>query len=262
MSEFAGVSQRVMDQRQVRVVYTQCPAGSRIPDHQHENAFLSFLIDGDYLEGSGAKMQSCRANDLTWHPPGDRHEVHHGPGEVHSLQIEFTRPEFEGWKLDSLPRARTTEFFPQVRALILDIHAEMRQADAFTDAAVRGRLLQLLARLGRTLGRERDDNQRVAAAVEQSIQAGFPDPPDIPSLAETLGLTEARLGIAFRHQTGLSLRQGWNRYRLAQACDRLLDSDQPIAQVALECGYYDQSHFTHSFSKAMKCTPGAYRKSR
>ncbi len=259
MNDFAGVQQQVLNHRDLRVVLTQCPGGTRLPDHHHQHAFLSFLIDGDYLEGQGARMQSCRANDLTWHPPGDRHEVHHGPDAVISLQFEFLQPDFEGLDLKKLPACRTTRYFPQLRQLVSGVCRELNASDAYTDAAVRGRLLQLIAVLGRGLERQQLEGQQLIAAVHDAFEREFPAQPDPDVLAESLGLTSAMLSSSFQGHSGQSLRQAWQFFRLAKACHKLQTTDMPIAQLALECGYYDQSHFTHSFSRVMKCTPGAFR---
>lgn len=48
--------------------------------------------------------------------------------------------------------------------------------------------------------------------------------------------------------------------RLLMARARLQNTEAPIGLVALECGFYDQSHFTRSFQKANGISPSAFRK--
>ena len=48
--------------------------------------------------------------------------------------------------------------------------------------------------------------------------------------------------------------------RIDAACDRLRLSAQPIAEIALHCGFYDQSAFTRQFKAVTGLTPGQYRK--
>ncbi len=40
---------------------------------------------------------------------------------------------------------------------------------------------------------------------------------------------------------------------------RLGNSDDPIAQIALDAGFFDQSHFTRAFKQNFGQTPLAYR---
>ena len=47
--------------------------------------------------------------------------------------------------------------------------------------------------------------------------------------------------------------------RIEFACDQLLQNQLPINQIALESGFYDQSHFTNAFKRVMGITPAEYR---
>lgn len=49
------------------------------------------------------------------------------------------------------------------------------------------------------------------------------------------------------------------RLRLNQARQELETSDRPIVDIALETGFYDQSHFIRSFRRIYKVSPNAYR---
>ena len=49
------------------------------------------------------------------------------------------------------------------------------------------------------------------------------------------------------------------RCRMANARRLLCYTAMPITGVALECGFYDASHFIHAFSQLEGCTPSDYR---
>jgi AraC family transcriptional regulator len=40
----------------------------------------------------------------------------------------------------------------------------------------------------------------------------------------------------------------------------LHDPRTPLAQIAAQCGYVDQSHFSHAFRRAYRLTPTAFRR--
>ena len=50
------------------------------------------------------------------------------------------------------------------------------------------------------------------------------------------------------------------KVRIDAACERLSLSGEPIAQIALACGYSDQSAFSRQFKQAVGISPLAYRK--
>jgi AraC family transcriptional regulator len=48
--------------------------------------------------------------------------------------------------------------------------------------------------------------------------------------------------------------------RLDWATGQLVDSRKPLAVIAMEAGYADQSHFTRSFRRHTGSTPAEYRR--
>lgn len=48
--------------------------------------------------------------------------------------------------------------------------------------------------------------------------------------------------------------------RLLMARSRLSQGEDPLGVIALECGFYDQSHFTRAFRKANGVTPSEFRR--
>jgi AraC-like DNA-binding protein len=49
------------------------------------------------------------------------------------------------------------------------------------------------------------------------------------------------------------------RSRLRQAARRLVEGDQPITDVAFDCGFADLSNFVRSFHRAAGVSPRAFR---
>jgi AraC-like DNA-binding protein len=65
------------------------------------------------------------------------------------------------------------------------------------------------------------------------------------------------LGRVFKDGVGLTPHayQDQLRVRLAK---QLLAQQAPIAQAAVEAGFYDQAHLTRHFKRAVGITPGRY----
>lgn len=50
--------------------------------------------------------------------------------------------------------------------------------------------------------------------------------------------------------------------QVGRALDRIRATKQPLAEVAAECGFYDQTHMGRHVKRATGRTPGEVRKSR
>ena len=80
-------------------------------------------------------------------------------------------------------------------------------------------------------------------------------------VAEACGLSLSYFARAFRNTTGIT-PHGWlQTCRIERARQLLLDG-LPLAEVALACGFADQSHFTRIFKRATGHGPGAWRRLR
>ncbi|HEY5030536.1 MAG TPA: AraC family transcriptional regulator [Candidatus Angelobacter sp.] len=66
-------------------------------------------------------------------------------------------------------------------------------------------------------------------------------------------------GEIFRHEFGEILGDYLNCIRVRAAVDRLANSDLPLSTIALDFGFYDQSHFTRIFRQFAGATPGVFR---
>lgn len=91
------------------------------------------------------------------------------------------------------------------------------------------------------------------------IEARFDEPISLEDLAQASGLGQRQLCRAFRDTTGLSPHQYLLRCRVDHA-KRLIAQGLPLSEVALDCGFADQSQLTRTFVRLAGTTPGSYRR--
>ena len=101
-------------------------------------------------------------------------------------------------------------------------------------------------------------NARVAAAVAFARQHSS-EQVTVAELAAAADLSVSQLDRAIKRTLGLSAKQLLLRMRLEEAILRLRTTKSPVAEIASECGYYDQSAFTRQFRRVVGMSPGAYR---
>jgi AraC-like DNA-binding protein len=93
------------------------------------------------------------------------------------------------------------------------------------------------------------------------IRDRFREPLDNPHLARVAGLSQRAFERRFRRSYGLSPQQYVKLVRVRSACHALVHGDEPIARIAADHGFADQSYFTREFREVIGATPRAYRKS-
>nr|WP_314526405.1 AraC family transcriptional regulator [uncultured Pseudomonas sp.] len=96
------------------------------------------------------------------------------------------------------------------------------------------------------------------AAVDAYIRAHFNRRVTLGELTRIAGISVAQLERYCKRVFHLTPRQMIQKMRLEQA-HRLLHTDLPITEVALQCGYTDHSAFTRQFKASTGFTPRQYR---
>lgn len=96
------------------------------------------------------------------------------------------------------------------------------------------------------------------AQVDAYIRAHFHRPVTLGELTKIAGVSVAQLERYCKRVFHLTPRQMIHKVRLEHA-HRLLHTDLPITEVALQCGYSDHSAFTRQFKTLTGFTPKQYR---
>jgi AraC-like DNA-binding protein len=210
------------------------PAGLHAAPHVHEH---SYLIGGD--------VQLMRA--------GEVHSNHY-PVSTRCLHVEL-----DGM-IDalcdaggSLPTGPLRDRRSGLLASL--IRDEFQHRDDLAPLAIDGLLLALLAR-----GARRNESAPSwLKRVRDALHASYREKVSLEQLARVAGVVPAHVCREFHRHTGRTIGTYVRDLRIAHAC-RLLDkSALPLAEVAMECGFSDQSHFASAFRRTMGVTPGRYR---
>lgn len=94
------------------------------------------------------------------------------------------------------------------------------------------------------------------------LEKCFADPVSPASLAKRSGLSPARFARLVKRIFGITPSQLITKTRLAAASVMLRETQRPVADIALDCGFFDHSAFTRAFRSATGTTPTQFRGAR
>ena len=98
--------------------------------------------------------------------------------------------------------------------------------------------------------------RRAEALMSENLTVQVP----LGQVAEECGLSVRHLARAFRQSTGVPPHRWLLNRRVERAKELLPDSNLSLSDVALACGFGDQSHFTRTFTAAVRLSPGVWRR--
>ena len=96
--------------------------------------------------------------------------------------------------------------------------------------------------------------------VVEHIYQNLDSPLRVERLAEMVSLSQMQLDRRMKRVFRLSTKKFIMKCRLEEASRRLASTNEPISEIALACGFSDQSSLTRQFRAAANMPPLTYRK--
>ena len=224
--------------------------------HEHHNLSFCFVFKGNYEETTRHKTFTCRPGDVVIKAANERHMNEFGQRGAVCLLLEISE-DFLG------PSTGLVE--PELAGLVRNHHLarigfelreELQVTDQLSPLMLEGVALRSLVSVLR-LGRGKSKQQTQVEAMRELLDAGGgAEELTRKYLTPSERKTVRRL---FYEIEGCSVNTYALRRRAFRAFDELLNTDHPLAEIALRSGFYDQAHFTKVFATLFGVTPGRLR---
>ncbi len=259
---FYGAVSRLRSLHGLTLAETRYQPDAVVPVHVHDQALFCLVLDGGLVEHNNRETRLYNAGSLFFHPAGEphSHRFRRSPTRCFSIQLadDWTRRASQyGITLPMYPTDLRGTRGPWWATLI---HRELARDDEASDLIVEGLLMAMLGEVARTglrpiarsapswLDRARgllEGAGRVRVRLEQ--------------IAAEVGVHPVHLSRSFHRHFGMTMTDYLRLRRLDEARSQLATSDRPIAAIALEAGFADQSHFSRAFKQVVGMTPAQYR---
>jgi AraC family transcriptional regulator len=241
---------------------TLYPARLTLPKHSHERSCFSFVMKGGFTEKYGNKTRVCQPSKTIYIPSGETHTDHFLDLGTRTLHVEIdSQPQRRFGELRSLPADSTDFQGGIVASLFYKLYQEFRtKPDAATALSIEGLILEIIAASLRDTTRRtaRKGSQDVERARE-FLHAHFAEQHSLARIADLVGMKPAHLAVAFRRRYGCTVGEYVRRLRIEFACDEISNTEKPLALIAQDAGFFDQSHFCKTFKTLTGQSPGAFR---
>ncbi len=99
----------------------------------------------------------------------------------------------------------------------------------------------------------------VALALRE-LESSYDEPLSPSGLAKRAGMSPARFARIVKRVHGISPMQLITKTRITAGARLLRETDTPIAEIALECGFADHSAFTRALRGLTSMSPSEHRK--
>jgi AraC-like DNA-binding protein len=257
-----------------RALYTTVRAGHLVADKSHaiERETLAgheliYCVKGSGLARINGRVHRLKPHGLLWvscwHP--HRYEADPArPWELYWARID-------GPGLDALAdllRIRDQPVFADLpHEIVSSCYEEMFQSLESPGPTVPARMHEAIARMLGFLYENRfqdgaSDAESIPNHLEKPLlrmRQHYADPLRLAELSVLAGMSVSHFVRTFKRSMGTSPIDWLRHERINQAKRRLIDTPEPIKEIARQCGYRDPYFFSKDFKKITGLPPTAWR---
>jgi AraC family transcriptional regulator len=240
--------------------FTQ-PPHRRLPWHEHGDASICFVVAGSYGEWMRGQDRECPPHCMVFKPPAEQHADQFGREGGTCLLIEIGPERLKNIEpfSDIISRPGVIRS-AKLAGLGYRIHREFVWGDGFSPLAIEGLILEVLVEASRTGEEEsRKPRPQWLRHAQDVIHDRVGKPLTLSAIAREVGVHPAHLARTFRVHYRQSIGAYIRRLRTEWAARELSNSRASIAEIGLQSGFFDQSHFSRVFRSHTGLTPAAFR---
>lgn len=263
--------------------YISCHyTGVHYPLHYHDFAELSFVVEGSGTESINGETHELRPGTMSLLLPHHIHELRSAisaPVKLYSCMFDMNilygnlyESYMDLWlhKIGSeLPSFHhfSEDTHRTILSLLEQLVSESKEARIGRDALLRGKLLEIVTLLLRTLvgskqtetvSRQQQPNVR-ALNILRYIHLHYNEPISLNSVSSHFDLHTSYVSRMFKAYTGKTVNDYMHELRISRASTLLTASEMSISDICLEVGYDNYRTFARAFREHRGMSPSDYR---
>ncbi|MBO5211976.1 MAG: helix-turn-helix transcriptional regulator [Clostridia bacterium] len=227
------------------------------PAHIHRNFELVIATEGELLVTVGKKDYLLRKGDSVLIFPNQIHELKTPKLSAHTLCIFSPQ----------LVRAYGNIFdskIPESNKFLLDKIYQNQISDINEEKSIlelKGLLYSVVAIFDKqaTYTSVEKDKKDLLFTVFKFVEENYSRECMLSILAEKTAYNYVYLSKYFTKRTGITYTEYVNRYRVNEACYRLINTNKTILDIAYECGFDSLRSFNRNFKRITGFSPSQYR---
>lgn len=257
---FYGNSRKQFDLNGLTIVDSEYTNFESCPWHYHENAHFALTTSGNLIETHKKEKIQLSKGFLMFNYSQDPHFNSHYSENVSALHIDIDKKWFEKYLIKAGIFEGVFKLYdPALKHIFLKINQEIKNFDNVSPLAVEALVLQAIAGMMRANSGKKSKNPLWVAKVREILDERFAEKLSLEHISAEIGIHPVYLSQQFSAYFQDTFGDYIRKIRIKKAVFLLVDKSFNLAQIAYDCGFSDQSHFTRCFKMMVGTTPAAYR---
>jgi AraC family transcriptional regulator len=260
---YAGNSRRILqhfETSSICIDEAEYAPGFCMSRHFHERAEFACSLEGVHWSLHSNAGYNCQPGTLRFLPAGEPHE-NYFPKGARCLRIELRSPILalaqQYGAVLTTPGELATPAAVMLSQLLI---REFRKNDDLSALSIEAISLQLLQVGANESPSNQGRSPHWLARIREMLHEERSDRLTLADLASCAGRHPVQVCRQFHRRFRCTISEYVRWLRVARAQSLLTSSELGLAEIALTCGFSDQSQFTRAFHRLTGMPPRRYRK--
>jgi AraC family transcriptional regulator len=222
--------------------------------HFHENPTICFLLDGGAIERRNGTSYERYAGDARFYHAAELHQSAMQAFPSQCINLEFEAEYLERYSISENMIDKAVLNRVDVRFAMLKMYQESNAGDALAASSIEMLLFELLDT--QTNGRKMPG---WLPALGDLLRDRWAENPSLDELSVAAGAHPVTISKYFRRYFRCTLGEYMRKLKVEHSLSLIKKSQLSLTDVALQCGFSDQSHFTRCFKKTTGFLPKEFR---
>ncbi len=229
--------------------------------HYHENAYFTFILQGKLIEGNKKETYRCSNGSLLFHSWQEAHYNIKPEGYTRGFHIEFAKNCFADFSFDinDLQGSFCIEN-PDIKFLLYKVFRETKLSDDVAVVATQMLLFEIFGQMLKFKQSVQDRKPLWTKKLKEILNDEYTKQFSLLDLSNKLNLHPVHLSRDFSKHFECTLSEYVRKIRIEKSLALLSDENLSLTDIALACGFADQSHFLRCFKQINEIPPSIFRK--
>ncbi|MFB9078218.1 helix-turn-helix transcriptional regulator [Flavobacterium procerum] len=226
--------------------------------HSHNNAHITLFLKGGTTEKRKNFSETVGPGSLLFYHSDELHLNQNTLFPSRNINIEMEENLLKELDLSEALIEKSVQNSALTKFLILKIFKETQNADHFTNDNIR-MLFSQLSHSSTHLERFEKSPYWVKS-LSELLNDCWNENPNLQDLSQVLQLNPITISKHFPKYFGCTLGEYMRRIKINRSLSLIQSSHSSLTEIALDCGFSDQSHFIRTFKNQTGFLPKHFQK--
>ena len=225
--------------------------------HYHSNPHLSFVLQGGNIESRKKQSIERKAGDMMFFHSGEIHQTLPGTLRTKNMNLELEYAFLNKYNISEEQVSVIIEQNIDSKFWMLKMYKELIENDSFSDSSIQ---LLLLSAIAKPMNGKQHTRPEWIKTLAEVLQDEWDKFHSLDELSLVLNIHPVTISKYFTKSFGCTLGEYMRKLKIEKSLSLIQNSSLSLTEIALACGFADQSHFTRNFKRLTGQLPKEFQK--